>query len=96
MKLYMQIGSFSDMLFQLGVSKPCVQYGLRGITYFFLEVSGQSKDLHSGKFGGAIQEPMTVICLLTLVSGVFCKMYLFAGLDHTAAFSGGLKGSYQG
>lgn len=43
----------------LGVRKPCVQYGLRGIVYFLLEVSGPTKDLHSGKFGGSVHEPMT-------------------------------------
>eukprot|EP00932_Pfiesteria_piscicida_P000306 SRR837773.10296.p1 GENE.SRR837773.10296~~SRR837773.10296.p1 ORF type:complete len:392 (-),score=135.18 SRR837773.10296:58-1092(-) len=42
----------------LGVSRPCVQYGLRGIVYFLLEVSGPSKDLHSGRFGGSVHEPM--------------------------------------
>jgi nonspecific dipeptidase len=30
-------------------SKPCVTYGLRGNMYFFLEVEGSTKDLHSGK-----------------------------------------------
>ena len=42
----------------LSQKKPAVQYGLRGICYFFLEISGLAKDLHSGKFGGAVQEPM--------------------------------------
>lgn len=42
----------------LGVRQPCVQYGLRGINYFLLEVSGPSKDLHSGRFGGSVHEPM--------------------------------------
>ncbi|KAF0992266.1 hypothetical protein HZS_885 [Henneguya salminicola] len=43
----------------LGTKKPCVTYGLRGIAYFFLEVSGPIRDLHSGVYGGTIYEPMT-------------------------------------
>lgn len=42
----------------LGTQKPCITYGLRGICYFFVEIQGPSKDLHSGVFGGAVHEPM--------------------------------------
>jgi nonspecific dipeptidase len=48
----------------LGTKKPCVQYGLRGICYFCAEVSGLQADLHSGKFGGAVHEPMTDLVAL--------------------------------
>ena len=43
----------------LGDSKPCLTYGLRGISYFTLQVTGIAKDLHSGVFGGLVHEPMT-------------------------------------
>lgn len=43
----------------LGTEKPCLTYGLRGVNYYSLEVSGPGQDLHSGVFGGAAQEPMT-------------------------------------
>lgn len=43
----------------LGTEKPCLAYGLRGVQYYSLEVSGPGQDLHSGVFGGAAQEPMT-------------------------------------
>ncbi len=43
----------------LGKSKPCLTYGLRGVSYFSLEISGPGADLHSGVFGGTIHEPMT-------------------------------------
>ena len=33
----------------LGTDKPCLTYGLRGVSYFEMEVSGPAKDLHSGK-----------------------------------------------
>ena len=43
----------------LGTEKPCLTYGLRGCSYYSIEVSGPSQDLHSGVFGGSAQEPMT-------------------------------------
>ncbi|KAJ3415216.1 hypothetical protein HDV05_005356 [Chytridiales sp. JEL 0842] len=43
----------------LGTNKPCLTYGLRGVSYFFLEIQGPMKDLHSGVFGGTVHEPMT-------------------------------------
>lgn len=43
----------------LGKTKPCLTYGLRGISYFMLEVECAAKDLHSGLYGGAVHEAMT-------------------------------------
>ncbi|KAB8576173.1 hypothetical protein FH972_025701 [Carpinus fangiana] len=43
----------------LGTEKPCLTYGLRGCNYYSVEVSGPGQDLHSGVFGGTVQEPMT-------------------------------------
>lgn len=43
----------------LGPNHPCLTYGLRGLSYFTLEVEGASKDLHSGVFGGSVGEAMT-------------------------------------
>jgi Cys-Gly metallodipeptidase DUG1 len=43
----------------LGTSKPCLTYGLRGVSYFEMTVAGPAKDLHSGVFGGTVHEPMT-------------------------------------
>jgi Cys-Gly metallodipeptidase DUG1 len=40
----------------LGTSKPCLTYGLRGVSYFHLSVSGPRADLHSGVFGGTVRE----------------------------------------
>ena len=37
----------------LGRNKPCLTYGLRGISYFQLTLEGPSRDLHSGIYGGA-------------------------------------------
>jgi len=43
----------------LGTEKPCLTYGLRGCSYYGIEISGPGQDLHSGVFGGTAQEPMT-------------------------------------
>jgi Cys-Gly metallodipeptidase DUG1 len=43
----------------LGTTKPCLTYGLRGVSYFHLAIQGPAKDLHSGVFGGTVHEPMT-------------------------------------
>ncbi|KAJ3346847.1 hypothetical protein HDU83_002616 [Entophlyctis luteolus] len=48
-----------DCVYWLGTQKPCLTYGLRGVSYFMLEISGPAKDLHSGVFGGTVHEPMT-------------------------------------
>lgn len=39
--------------------KPVLTYGLRGISYFNIRISGPGADLHSGAFGGTVHEPMT-------------------------------------
>ncbi|RKP14597.1 hypothetical protein BJ684DRAFT_19007 [Piptocephalis cylindrospora] len=43
----------------LGKSKPCLTYGLRGVSYFRILIKGPGADLHSGVHGGSIHEPMT-------------------------------------
>ncbi|KAJ1898583.1 hypothetical protein LPJ66_002659 [Kickxella alabastrina] len=42
----------------LGKNKPCLTHGLRGVSYFHLQVEGPGADLHSGVFGGTVHEPM--------------------------------------
>ena len=36
-------------------------YGLRGIAYYQIVVSGPGADLHSGIYGGSVYEPMTTL-----------------------------------
>ena len=38
--------------------------GLRGIAYWEIEVTGPNRDLHSGHFGGAVANPLNVLCKL--------------------------------
>ncbi|PGH20113.1 hypothetical protein AJ80_03681 [Polytolypa hystricis UAMH7299] len=48
----------------LGTTKPCLTYGLRGIVYFSITVSGPKQELHSGIFGGTVYEPMIDLSIL--------------------------------
>jgi acetylornithine deacetylase/succinyl-diaminopimelate desuccinylase-like protein len=43
---------------------PSVTYGLRGLNYYQLEITGPAQDLHSGVFGGAVPNPLTILCEL--------------------------------
>jgi acetylornithine deacetylase/succinyl-diaminopimelate desuccinylase-like protein len=40
---------------------PAITYGLKGLAYFELRVQGADRDLHSGTFGGAVQNPLNAI-----------------------------------
>ena len=42
--------------------KPSITVGLRGLTYLEVSVTGPNKDLHSGIFGGAVANPINVLC----------------------------------
>ena len=43
---------------------PSIMFGLRGLAYFEIRLQGPASDLHSGKFGGAIENPAIVLCEL--------------------------------
>ncbi|MEG2666072.1 MAG: dipeptidase, partial [Bacteroidales bacterium] len=40
---------------------PSITVGLRGLSYVEVKVTGPNKDLHSGKFGGAVANPANVL-----------------------------------
>jgi len=40
---------------------PTLTYGLRGLAYFNLEITGPDRDLHSGTFGGAVLNPANIL-----------------------------------
>jgi len=41
---------------------PGITYGLRGLAYFELHVTGAGTDLHSGMFGGPVANPINALC----------------------------------
>jgi acetylornithine deacetylase/succinyl-diaminopimelate desuccinylase-like protein len=41
---------------------PAITIALRGLVYFQLDVTGSSVDLHSGGYGGAVDNPANVVC----------------------------------
>ena len=40
---------------------PSITYGLRGLNYYEIEITGPAQDLHSGIFGGAVPNPLTIL-----------------------------------
>ncbi|HEY2840777.1 MAG TPA: dipeptidase [Pirellulales bacterium] len=46
---------------QYAPGQPAITYGLKGIAYFELKLSGPSQDLHSGVFGGAVTNPANAL-----------------------------------
>lgn len=46
----------------IGKETPSLTTGLRGLAYWQIEVTGPNRDLHSGHFGGAVANPLNVLC----------------------------------
>jgi acetylornithine deacetylase/succinyl-diaminopimelate desuccinylase-like protein len=46
-------------MFAKGV--PSVTYGLRGLSYMEIEITGANTDLHSGSFGGSLHNPVQAL-----------------------------------
>ncbi|MEO6695025.1 MAG: dipeptidase, partial [Ignavibacteria bacterium] len=47
---------------------PSICYGLRGLAYMQVEVTGPNRDLHSGSFGGAVDNPINAL------ANIICKL----------------------
>jgi succinyl-diaminopimelate desuccinylase len=49
---------------QFAPGVPAITYGLRGIAYYELRLTGPSHDLHSGTFGGGVTNPANALAKL--------------------------------
>lgn len=46
----------------ISLENPSLETGLRGLAYMEVEVTGPNRDLHSGVYGGAVGNPINVLC----------------------------------
>ena len=46
----------------ISMENPSLDIGVRGLSYIEVEVTGANRDLHSGTYGGAVANPITVLC----------------------------------
>lgn len=45
----------------LSLETPSIDTGVRGLSYIEVEVTGPNRDLHSGVYGGAVANPITIL-----------------------------------
>ncbi|MBN8836541.1 MAG: dipeptidase [Sphingobacteriia bacterium] len=45
----------------LSMETPSIDVGVRGLSYIQVEVTGPNRDLHSGVYGGAVANPITML-----------------------------------
>ena len=45
----------------ISMEHPSIDIGVRGLSYIEVEVTGANRDLHSGVYGGAVANPITIL-----------------------------------
>jgi acetylornithine deacetylase/succinyl-diaminopimelate desuccinylase-like protein len=73
---------------------PSIATGLRGLSYVEVEVTGPKIDLHSGSFGGAVGNPINVLCDMisslhdenrhVTIPGFYDNVYIISESDRAA------------
>jgi len=73
---------------------PSITVGLRGLSYVEVEVTGPNRDLHSGVYGGAIDNPINTLCEMIAslkddnnritIPGFYDKVEVLSDLDRAA------------
>jgi acetylornithine deacetylase/succinyl-diaminopimelate desuccinylase-like protein len=45
----------------ISLENPSIEIGVRGLAYIQVEITGPNRDLHSGVYGGAVANPVTIL-----------------------------------
>jgi acetylornithine deacetylase/succinyl-diaminopimelate desuccinylase-like protein len=45
----------------ISLDTPSIDIGVRGLSYIEIEITGPNRDLHSGVYGGAVANPITIL-----------------------------------
>jgi acetylornithine deacetylase/succinyl-diaminopimelate desuccinylase-like protein len=86
-RLAADLAVISDTGFFEG-NRPAITVGLRGICYVQVDVTGTAVDLHSGQFGGAVQNPANALAqIIAALKGPDGRIRVPGFYDDVAALS---------
>lgn len=94
-KIAADIAVISDTS-QYGPGMPAITYGLRGLAYFELHLTGPNQDLHSGAFGGSITNPANALAkMLAAITDENGKIRLPGFYDDVVPLTEREKGQFE-
>jgi acetylornithine deacetylase/succinyl-diaminopimelate desuccinylase-like protein len=72
----------------LSLEQPSLTTGLRGLVYLEIEVTGPNRDLHSGIYGGAVGNPINILCqMIAALHDEHHRITIPGFYDHVAVLS---------